>query len=88
MIMERAFMRAYERTQHINPETINAALETFKNEDFGGLVPAITYTKKDHSASFTARMVKVKEDGSFIPLTNFTFPARIKSNYSKNRLRK
>jgi branched-chain amino acid transport system substrate-binding protein len=78
MIMERAFARAYEKSKDINPETINNALESFKNEDFGGLIPAITYTKDDHGASFTARMVKVKEDGSYIPLTNFYVPGKDK----------
>jgi branched-chain amino acid transport system substrate-binding protein len=78
IIMERAFIRAYEKNKVINPETINAAMESFKNEDFGGLVPKITYTKDDHSASFTARMVKVKEDGTFVPLTNFYVPGKDK----------
>ena len=78
MIMERAFIRAYEKYKNINPETINATLESFKNENFGGLVPPITYTKNDHGASFTARMVKVKEDGTYIPLTNFMFRQRKK----------
>ena len=78
IIMERAFIRAYEKNKVINPQTINAAMESFKNEDFGGLVPKITYTKDDHGASFTARMVKVKEDGTFIPLTNFYVPGKDK----------
>ncbi len=78
MIMERAFIRAYEKSKNINPETINAALESFKKENFGGLVPAITYTKDDHGASFTARMVRVKEDGTYIPLTNFYVPGKDK----------
>jgi branched-chain amino acid transport system substrate-binding protein len=78
MIMERAFIKAYKTSKNINPETINAALESFKNEDFGGLVPKITYTKDDHGASFTARMVRVKEDGTYIPLTNFYVPGKDK----------
>ncbi|NTW06885.1 MAG: ABC transporter substrate-binding protein [Syntrophaceae bacterium] len=78
MIMERAFIRAYERSKNINPETINAAMESFRNEDFGGLIPKVTYTAQDHGASFTARMVKVKEDGSFVPLTNFYVPGKDK----------
>jgi branched-chain amino acid transport system substrate-binding protein len=78
MIMERAFIRAYEKSKVINPETINAALESFKNEDFGGLVPAITYTKDDHGASFTARMVNVKENGTYTTLTNFYVPGKDK----------
>ncbi len=78
MIMERAFIRAYEKNKVINPETVNAALESFNKEDFGGLVPAITYTKDDHGASFTARMVKVKEDGTYVPLTNFYVPGKDK----------
>lgn len=78
MIMERAFIRAYEKSKNINPETINAAMESFNKEDFGGLIPAVTYTKDDHGASFTARMVKVTEDGSFIPMTNFYVPGKDK----------
>lgn len=78
MIMEKAFKRAYEKSKDINPATVNAALESFKNEDFGGLVPKITYTKEDHGASFTARMVKVQEDGTFIPVTNFYIPGKDK----------
>jgi len=78
MIMERAFTRAYEQSKVINPQTINAALESFRNEDFGGLVPKITYTKNDHGASFTARMVRVKENGSYVPLTNFYVPGKDK----------
>lgn len=78
MIMERAFIRAYEKSKDINPETINAAMESFKDEDFGGLVPKITYSAEDHGASFTARMVKVKEDGTYKPLTNFYIPGKDK----------
>ncbi len=78
MIMERAFMRAHEKNKVINTETINAAMESFRNEDFGGLIPKVTYTKDDHGASFTARMVKVTEDGTYIPLTNFYVPGKDK----------
>jgi branched-chain amino acid transport system substrate-binding protein len=78
MIMERAFIRANEKSKAINPATINAALESMKKEDFGGLVPAVTFTKDNHEASFTARMVKVNEDGTYIPLTNFYIPGKDK----------
>ena len=78
MIMERAFVRAGEQYGTINPENINKALESFTNEDFGGLVPNITFTKDDHGASFTARIVQVREDGSFTPLTNFYEPGKEK----------
>lgn len=78
MIMERAFVRAQEHYGKINSETINKAMESFNNEDFGGLVPNITYTKDDHGASFTARIVQVHEDGTFTPLTNFYEPGREK----------
>jgi len=78
MIMERAFARAYENSKVINPQTINAALESFRNEDFGGLVPPVTYTKDDHGASFTARMVQVKENGTYTTLTNFYVPGKDK----------
>ena len=76
MIMERAFERAKEKYGKINGETINNAMESFSNEDFGGLVPNITYTKTNHEASFKARIVKVLEDGSFVPQTNFFVPGK------------
>jgi branched-chain amino acid transport system substrate-binding protein len=77
-IMERAFIRAQEKYKRIDRETINSALESFRNEDFGGLVPAVTYTKKDHGASFKARIVRVNEDGTYKPLTNFFVPGKEK----------
>ena len=76
MIMERAFERAKEKYGNINGKTINNAMESFSNEDFGGLVPNITYTKTNHEASFKARIVKVLEDGSFVPQTNFFVPGK------------
>ena len=78
MVMERGFIRANEQSGKINAENINKAMESFTNEDFGGLVPNITYTKEDHGASFTARIVQVHEDGSFTPLTNFYVPGKEK----------
>jgi len=78
MIMERAFQRADERFGKINPETINKAMESFRDEDFGGLVPNITYTKTDHGASFKARIVQVHEDGAYTPVTNFYVPGKEK----------
>ena len=78
MIMERAFVRAQEKYKAIDRETINKAMESFQNESFGGLVPSITYTPGDHGASFKARIVKVSEDGTFTPLTNFYTPGKEK----------
>ncbi len=78
MIMERAFIRAQEKFGTITSETINQAMETFTNEDFGGLVPNVTYTKDDHGASFTGRIVQIHENGSFTPLTNFFVPGKDK----------
>ncbi|MEN6317330.1 MAG: ABC transporter substrate-binding protein [Syntrophaceae bacterium] len=74
MIMERAFILAQQNYKEINNETINKAMESFRNEDFGGLMPNITYSSSDHSASFKARIVRVGEDGTFTPLTNFYNP--------------
>lgn len=82
-IMERAFERASEQKKEINRETINDAMESFRNEDFSGLMPKVTYTKTNHEASFVARIVKVKEDGSFIPLTHFFDPAKEKIKLTK-----
>lgn len=76
MIMERAFIRAQEKFGTITPENVNKALETFRNEDFGGLVPNVTYSKTDHGASFKGRIVQVHENGTFTPLTNFFTPGR------------
>jgi branched-chain amino acid transport system substrate-binding protein len=83
MIMERAFQRAHEKYGRIDRETVNTAMESFKDEDFGGLMPKITYTKTDHEGSFTGRIVQVKEDGTFIPLTNFYSPGREKMKLLK-----
>jgi branched-chain amino acid transport system substrate-binding protein len=78
MIMEKAFIKSKQIYKKVNRDTINKTMESFRNEDFGGLVPNITYTKTDHGASFKARIVKVGEDGSFIPLTNFYTPGKEK----------
>jgi branched-chain amino acid transport system substrate-binding protein len=78
MIMERAFQRAHEKFGAINSQTINQALQTFRNEDFGGLFPNVTYTNTDHSASWKARMVKVNEDATYTPVTSFWGPGKEK----------
>lgn len=78
MIMEKAFLKAHQTYRDINRETINKAMELFRNEDFGDLVPNITYTTTDHGASFRARIVKVSEDGSYTPRTNFFNPGKDK----------
>jgi branched-chain amino acid transport system substrate-binding protein len=78
MIMERAMIRAREKFNAINRDTLNRAMESFNKEDFGGLIPAVTYTPTDHGASFTARIVQVKEDASYVPLTNFYVPGKEK----------
>jgi branched-chain amino acid transport system substrate-binding protein len=83
MIMERAMIRAQEKFKEINRETLNRALESFQKEDFGGLIPAVTYTSADHGASFSARIVQVKEDGSFTALTNFYVPGKEKIHLQK-----
>jgi hypothetical protein len=83
MIMERAMSRAGEKSKEINCATINRAMESFRQEDFGGLIPAVTYTPTDHGASFRARMVQVKEDGSYTPLTNFYVPGKEKIKLRK-----
>ena len=77
-IMARAFQRANNKLGKIDSESVNLALETFQNEDFGGLVPNITYTDTDHSASFIARIVKINEDQTFTPLTKFWNPKKEK----------
>jgi len=78
MVMEKAFRRAHEKFGKIDSETVNQGLETFRNEDFGGVIPNVTYTSTDHSASFTARIVKINEDQTYTPLTNFWEPGREK----------
>jgi branched-chain amino acid transport system substrate-binding protein len=78
MIMERAFQKAHEQFGEINSQTINKALETFRDEDMGGIVPNITYTPIDHSASFKARIVQVHEDATYTPVTSFWTPGKEK----------
>jgi ABC-type branched-subunit amino acid transport system substrate-binding protein len=75
-LMVKGFQRAHEKFGEVNSETINQALETFRDEDFGGLMPNVTFTKDDHGASFTGRIVKVHEDSTYTPLTNFFTPGK------------
>ena len=83
MIMEKAFIKAKQMYKEISRETINKTMESFRNENFGGLVPNVTYTTSDHGASFKARIVRVGEDGSYTPLTNFYHPGREKIKLMK-----
>jgi len=83
MIMERAFRRAHEKFGRIDRESINQAMESFRNEDFGGMLPKITYTPGNHEGSFTARIVQVHENGSYKPLTKFFTPGKEKPKLLK-----
>jgi branched-chain amino acid transport system substrate-binding protein len=76
MIMERAFQRAHEKFGKIDGETINKAMESFQNEDFGGLMPKVSYSKDDHEGSFVARIVQIQEDATYTPVTNFFVPGK------------
>ena len=73
-IMARALQRASETLGKIDGQTVNLALKTFENEDFGGLIPNITYTDTNHGASFVTRIVRVNENQTFRPLTKFWNP--------------
>jgi branched-chain amino acid transport system substrate-binding protein len=70
--------RANRQSGKITSETINVAMETFQNEDFGGLVPNITYSKTDHGGSFKGRIVRIHENMTYSPLTNFFAPGKDK----------
>jgi len=83
MIQERAIHRASGLYGKINAETINKAMETFSNEDFGGLVPYVTYTKDSHEGSFKGRLVKINEDATYDPMTNFYVPGTEKPKILK-----
>ena len=83
MIMERAAVRAHEKYGKVDRETLNRAMESFTNEDFGGLVPAVTYTKTNHEGSFRGRIVQVQENGNFKPLTDFYTPGKEKIRHLK-----
>jgi branched-chain amino acid transport system substrate-binding protein len=78
MIMDRAFQIAVQKFGDVNSETVNQALETFDKEHFGGLLPDTTYTATDHGGSWTARIVKINEDQTFVPLTTFWAPGKEK----------
>jgi len=76
MIMERAVQRAKERSGKITRQTINEAMESFREESMGGLVPDVSYSSDNHEGSFKARIVRVHEDGRFVPLSNFFTPGK------------
>ncbi len=78
MIIERGLQRAHDKFGKVDGETVNQALETFQNEDFGGILPSITYTNTDHSASWLTRIVKVNEDATYTPVTGFWAPGKEK----------
>ena len=78
MIMERSFQRAHEKFGKVDSQTINQALQTFRNVSFGGLFPDVTYTSTDHSGSWSARIVKINENGTYTPLTGFWAPGKEK----------
>lgn len=83
MIMERACLRAQEWYGRINRETLNKAMENFRNEDFGGVIPKLTYWNKSHEGSFQARIVQVNENGTYVPLTSFFTPGSEKPKLLK-----
>ena len=83
MIMEKAMDRAQRQSGKINAETINKAMESFNNEDMGGLVPYLTYSKTDHQGSFKTRIVRIHEDETYSPLTNFFVPGKEKAQVLK-----
>ena len=78
MIIERGLRRAHEKFSEVDSYNINQALQTFRNESFGGIVPDITYTNTNHSASWIARIVKVNEDQTYTPMTSFWAPGKEK----------
>jgi len=78
MIETRSAQRAAGLYKTINAENINKAMETFKNEDLGGLVPNVTYTSTDHEGSFKGRIVQIHEDSTYSPMTNFFTPGKEK----------
>jgi branched-chain amino acid transport system substrate-binding protein len=78
MIMERAFQRAQEKFQKIDAETINKAMESFQNEEFGGLFPNVSYSKDNHEGSFKGRIVQIQDNASYTPMTNFFAPGKEK----------
>ena len=84
-IMERGIEKANKDFGKINGETINKALESFRNEQFGGLVPYVTYTKTDHQGSFTTRIIRIHEDETFTPLTGFFDPSKEKAPVLKEK---
>ncbi len=84
-IMERAMDRANRQSGKINPETINNAMESFRNEDLGGLVPYLTYTKTDHQGSFKTRIVRIHEDSTYTPLSKFFVPGKDKVQVLKEK---
>ncbi len=73
-IMARALQKAHKTLDKIDGQTVNLALETFEQEDFGALIPGVTYTETNHGASFVTRIVKVNENQTFSPLTKFWNP--------------
>lgn len=76
MIMVRALEKAQAMFGNTEPLSVNKALESFNNEDFGGLIPPVTYTKDNHEGSFVARIVQIHEDATYSAMTDFFVPGK------------
>ncbi len=81
-IVARALHRAHEILGKIDVQTVNLALETFQKEDFGGLIPDVTYTDTKHNGSFVTRIVRFNRDHTLTPLTKFWNPKTEKVDFA------
>lgn len=75
-VTERVIRRAHERFGDVNRETVNKAMELFNNEDFGGLIPKVSFSKTDHAGIYQTRVVECREGNKVVPRTNFFTPGK------------
>lgn len=70
------FAEAIKRAgKDLNPDSLKAALETFRNYDTGGIFPLVTYTPKSHAPAKKVKLYKADvEKKCLVPLTDWRSP--------------
>ncbi|MDY7030879.1 MAG: ABC transporter substrate-binding protein [Thermodesulfobacteriota bacterium] len=75
-VISNVFFEGLKRAgRNLNAETLADALETFRDVDFGGISPPMTFTSKSHRPHRSSRMYKADVDKEkFIPITEWRQP--------------
>lgn len=72
------FAEAIKRAgKDLNPDTLQAAFETFSNFETGGILPPITWNAKSHAPSDKVKLYKADVEGKrLVPITGWRSPRK------------